>query len=732
MIAQQVAGKATRDALFLSHFPVEALPAIVVASALLSVVTMAAMIRMLSRFGPGRVVPVAFAISAGFLATIAAVNQASGKVAGVLLYLHIGTVGAIIISGFWSVINERFDPRSARRTVGRIAVGGTLGGLVGGLMAMLAASRVEFGGVLIGLAAMHLTCIPLVRSVRRRHDAADRVTDRLNATQGSIRDGFAHLKSDRYLRTVAFLVLTVTATEALIDFVFKAEAAARFGDGASLLQFFAVFYTAAGALTFGFQALMGRRVLERFGMLPSLVAMPISVAAATAAAAAFPGLLGAALLRGTESVMRSSLYRSGYELLYVPVAQEAKRTAKTLIDVGADRAGNVVGGVVVTGVLALGVSGERPLMLGLAALLACVSIGLVLRLRDGYTAALEESMVSRALALELSGLSDESEFRSTILLSLGELDVRRALSGIAEIDTVKPTPALAAEPEEVQSSQDPFVDALVALRSGDADRVLNALTELQPLPLELVPHIVPLLSWDAVAPGAIAALEPFADRAAGQIGDALLSPDTGFAVRRRLPRVLAAAHSQRAVDLLIRGLRDNRFEVRFQSGQALRRIARGSGELTIGKEEVLFAVTREVSVDKGVWTNHRLIDESSGGSGLDSGDIGSPFMVELVRVKSQRALQHVFTMLALVYPEEPLRTAYRALHTDDSALRGTALEYLESILPTRIHRQILPFLEDRPRSPAPSRPREEVLRALLQSNRSIQLNLESLRARLKD
>jgi hypothetical protein len=281
-------------------------------------------------------------------------------------------------------------------------------------------------------------------------------------------------------------------------------------------------------------------------------------------------------------------------------------------------------------------------------------------------------------------------------------------------------------------SGDPSVDALVALRSGNAERVLTALVETRPLPPELVPHIVPLLSWDAVAPGAIAALQQFADRAVGQIGDALLSSETDFTIRRRLPRVLAAAKTQRAVDLLVRGLSDARFEVRFQSGQALRRIARTHGVLAMGKEDVLAAVAREVSVDKGVWTNHRLIDESSGGGSLDSGDIGSPFMVELVRVKSQRALQHVFTMLALVYAEEPLRTAYRALHTDDTGLRGTALEYLESILPARIHRQILPFLEDRPRSPAPNRPREEVLRALLQSNRSIQLNLEALRGRLKE
>ena len=735
MIAQQVAGKSTRDALFLSHFPVETLPLMVVASAVLSVITMAAMIRMLATFGPGRVVPGAFAMSAGFLGLIALAEQSSGRLAAVLLFLHIGTVGAIIISGFWSVVNERFDPRTARRTVGRIAVGGTLGGLVGGLLAMAAADQLDFGEVVIGLALMHVLCVPLVRALRRKEDAADDASARLRPASGTIADGFKFVRGDSYLRTLALLVLTVTSTEALIDFVFKAEAAARYGDGPSLLRFFAVFYTVAGALTFVFQALLGRRLLERFGMLPSLVTLPISVAAATSAAIALPGLLAAALVRGTESVLRSSLYRSGYELLYVPVAQEAKRTAKTLIDVGADRTGNVLGGLVVTAILALGVAGETRIMLGLAGVLSLCSIALVYRLRSGYTEVLEESMVNRALALELSGLSDESEFRSTVLLSLGELNVRQALGADSvQPRRLEPIPLARSESGQVPAvgtSGDPFVDTLVALRSKDSERVLTALHEAQPLPRDLVPHIIPLLAWDPVAVGAIGALQPFADDAAGQLGDALLSEDTDFAIRRRIPRVLGAAVSQRAVDLLLEGLGDRRFEVRFQCGQALRRVVRGTQGVTVSRDLVIESVAREVNVDRGVWQNHRLLDESSTVSGLDSGDHGSPFMIELVRVKSQRALQHVFTMLSLVYPEEPLRTAYRALHTDDMSLRGTALEYLESILPARIHRKILPFLEDRPRSPAPTRPREEVLRALLQSNKSIQLSLESLKDHLE-
>jgi hypothetical protein len=59
--------------------------------------------------------------------------------------------------------------------------------------------------------------------------------------------------------------------------------------------------------------------------------------------------------------------------------------------------------------------------------------------------------------------------------------------------------------------------------------------------------------------------------------------------------------------------------------------------------------------------------------------------------ESRRLLDaHVFTPLALVLPTEPLRIAFRGWHTDDPALRGTALEYLENVLPHQIRDRLWP------------------------------------------
>src|SRR6185369_3306170 len=63
MIAFQIGGKAARDALFLSNFPVTALPGALVAAAIVSVVSVLIASKAMGSRGPRNVIPYAFSIS---------------------------------------------------------------------------------------------------------------------------------------------------------------------------------------------------------------------------------------------------------------------------------------------------------------------------------------------------------------------------------------------------------------------------------------------------------------------------------------------------------------------------------------------------------------------------------------------------------------------------------------------------------------------------------------------
>ena len=65
----------------------------------------------------------------------------------------------------------------------------------------------------------------------------------------------------------------------------------------------------------------------------------------------------------------------------------------------------------------------------------------------------------------------------------------------------------------------------------------------------------------------------------------------------------------------------------------------------------------------------------------------------------------MFLLLSFVLPSEPLRIAYRGLHTDDRGLRGTVLEYLDSVLSADVRDALWPYIaaeEPRRAPPGPS------------------------------
>jgi ATP:ADP antiporter, AAA family len=268
---------------------------------------------------------------------------------------------------------------------------------------------------------------------------------------------------------------------------------------------------------------------------------------------------------------------------------------------------------------------------------------------------------------------------------------------------------------------DPEVREIVALRSRNREAVLQVLRSEEGLQAALIPHVIPLLAWDPVAEDAVRALRKVAEERIGELVDALLDPNQPFASRRRLARVFSVCVSQRAVDGVMLGLEDLRFEVRFQCGRSLAAITEKNPKVRIDKERVFDVVRREVAVGRPVWESHRLLDTIEADS--------RSFVDEFLKDRAGQSLAHVFTLLSLVLPTAPLQIAYRGLHTDDPGLRGTALEYLEGVLPPDIRDRLWPFLSDRPRKPQDGRARDEILADLLRSNESIMLNLEELRRR---
>jgi hypothetical protein len=711
MIGFQTAGKATRDALFLSTFPVTRLPTMVTLAAIGSVLLAVAAARLLTRTGPARLVPIGFASSAAALMLEWAFIERAQPVIAVLFYLHYATLGSVLISGYWLLVNERFEPRSAKRHIGRIVAGGTTGGVLGGVLASRVAATLSVQAMLPFLAVLHLACAWLVLATGRGEYGAEPPVE-----EGDTRAGVRVIGATPYLQTLLAVVLLTTVAEGLLDWVFKARVTDAFGDGRSYLRVFAWFYTGVALLSVLVQVGGARVSLRGLGPGRTVASLPLVGVLGGAVTVLIPGLAPMLLARGGEAVTRQGLYRAGYELLFAPLAARERRATKALLDVGATRLGDVLAAAVVQA--AIMTRADRGLLAGVIGL-SLVALVLASRLQRGYLGSLERRLIAGVGASDTAAAEDSAVW-STMLRADGAISV--ATTVVPPAPTPKPTPpvtpAVAPLPASGAAAGDAEVARLIELRSRDVPRVRAALQD-GPLPRGLVGQAITLLAWDPVFADAVAALRAAAPLAVGQLVDHLLDPDEEFAVRRRIPLVLGECATARSVEGLVQGLADPRFEVRYRCGLALSRLLGRAGALAVDPAAIRTAVLREVHVDRGVWEGHRVLDR------LEDEE-WSPMFDEVLRDRASRGLQHVFTMLALILPREPLQLAYRGLYAS-ATLRGTALEYLEAVIPADIRAALWTFLEDTRTVAPPARSRDDVLRELMESRASIAIDLQKLR-----
>jgi MFS family permease len=708
MMAHQVAGKASRDAIFLSHFNTSDLPAMVTAAAIAAMAVSIVGSHTLVRFGPRRAAPVAFALSSALQFVEWILLGYQPRIAACLIYLHVVAFGAALLSGFWSLMNEHFEPRSAKQLFGRISGMGTLGGLMGGLLAERVAAWFRAPDVVLLLTALHLACAVLLwrtfpaNAIRQEggHVGNSREATPIDAVQ-------------RYpfLLTLAGLVILASSGTALLDFVFKAQAAHTIGRGAPLLRFFGLYYTATSLLTFLLQTFVAPFCVKHAGLTVTAGTLPVSISLGSLLGLLLPGFPPLTVVRGTEILMRGSLYRSAYELFYTAIAPAEKRAVKSLIDVGADRMGDAVGSAGVTLMLVLAPGRYGPI-LALAAGVSMLALLLVSRLQRGYIHALEKSLVERGIELDPT-LIDNPLTGSALLQSIA-LPVT---SPAEKPSSPAPVPA---------PGSDLFLRTAGELRSGDAARAIRAASGLGPNDWAVAPLVIDLLAWEETMPAARKALERMGPHIRGLLVDVLLNPDADFAVRRRLPRVLAYLPSARTVEGLFAALEDQRFEVRFYAGRALYLVLQDRPDLALPPERVWAVINRELSTQRSVWNSHRLLD-----SRVSEGK--EWFFDDELLDRADRNLEHLFTLLALLLPTDAVRIAFRALHTDDRQLKGTAFEYLESATPADTRQLLLPLLEvdaaNRSRASRSDRALEKSLASGAQVHHSLKLKPLHLEAR---
>ena len=640
MLAQLVAGRATREALFLANFRADDLPYAMAAAGVLSVGGSIPAARALSHFGPGRVVPFFFAFSASLFVIEWIFSHRAPHFVAAMLYLHLAAASTLLVSGFWAILNERFDPHSAKAGLARVASFATAGGMLGGLLSERVGVLFGLDTTLIVMAGMHGFCAVLVGWIGRFGALTTETSD----SEESELSGLGAIRSAPYLKLLVATTVTFAILDAPLDFAIRAGAAGEFDSGKELIRFFGFYYTAVGVATFLMQSALTQKVIARFGIGTAMASMPIMVMVTGAAALFSPVLAAFVAMRGTTSVLTNSVYRTGFELLYTPLPLRLKRPAKPVVDVGGDGLGDVVGAGLVLAIIAVWPVGQLVGVTAAAIGLAGVLIWLLSRLQTAYRAQLTENLEGGNLQSVVADGPAPDVTHSHIQLDRSAIRARLHEMGL--------------QGSEAQVSHDsPTSEWVEAL--SDSGR----------------------------AHGAAEGLRARGVAARGDLLQALSDPDCPGLAKLFLPGLLEHVPDESVVEGLLATMAEADFEVRFRSGRAVVRIVQHQLELKPSSERVLEAVRHELhnpGVAPPVESMSVAEDRSE-----------SVLIADYPHLPVARRLEHVLTLLALENGSDLMRSVLLGLYSENPAFSGNALEYLDASLPEDLRRALPEILGGR-------------------------------------
>jgi ATP/ADP translocase len=699
LIAHQVAAKAIRDSLFLETFSAADLPKIMGAAAVVAVISALLFARLLLHRNPTTVLTASLLLSAlVHLSEFFLLPNYRGPVV-VFIYLHIISSSSLTLSLFWSITSDAFSPGEGKRFFGRITAAGTAGGIAGGLLAARLATAISVDSILVLLAVLQAAAAGAVLILGRYRGPQEDNSD----GEGFFSTVRLALQRAPFLKKLALLVLLSTISGAIVDFLFKSGAASIYSSGPALTSFFALFHTGTQGATFLIQVAVTPYALRMLGLGRTVMTLPMVLASGGLASLFAPLFVSLASTRIGETVLKGSLFRAGYELFFTAIPSSERRAVKTAIDVGCDRAGEVLAAGVIQAFLVLGPdAATRPLLL-ITTVFAGACVWICARMDPAYLRALEQGLLHRAIKLNEADVQD-----STTLSAL-----MRSLPHLAAIPEHAAPAALRAEVmRSTTILHDPTLEQLRILRSGVAADVRKALAPSVPFDPLMAPQIIRLLAWDEVTDHAREYLAQHAQRVGGQLADALNDARQDFSLRRRIPRILARVSTQQTVEALLAVLDDPRFEIRFHSSRALEFLHRSTPELHMDSTRLMQIVERELSVSRRIWEDRRLLDKR------DDSDGQLAYLDEVLQDRADQSMEHVFSLLALMLPKEPLKVAFRALHGEDRLLRGLGLEYLETVLPAEVFDLFRKLLEVGPVSNG-SRSAQAVVDELMASQQLI-------------
>ena len=315
-------------------------------------------------------------------------------------YIWGGIFSLLLPTLGWVVAFDLYSTREAKRLFPLLGTGGILGGACGGYYTAWGASALGTSWLLIHVLALLFVLQGVLLAVyrsnisrfERRRQVGSETSQRSPAAPGSLLSG---LFRSPYLTSIAGMVLITAFTTTLIALQYQWFLEQRFrGSETQITQFVSALLGTMYFFSALFQLFATGPLLRRWGVGVVLLILPLALLGGSVGVVIMVGFWAAVTLRTIDGFLRPSIYRTGLEVLYLPISGSQTATLKSFIDLVVSRFGDALGAAAFLGISSLLVTPAK--LVGMTILLAAAFwFYLTLQLGRQYVDRLRYSLENR-------------------------------------------------------------------------------------------------------------------------------------------------------------------------------------------------------------------------------------------------------------------------------------------------------------------------------------------------
>jgi ATP/ADP translocase/HEAT repeat protein/CRP-like cAMP-binding protein len=277
-----------------------------------------------------------------------ALFSAGYDAASVAFYVLGLILGILLISQFWTLANDIYDARHAKRLFGFIGGGASLGGATGAAITAAVVSRVGTVNLLLVGAAVMLACLVLVTLIVRREERAGQSGAAVEAEGVGRAEAIQLLRESRHLQLIAIIIGCAAMGGAIIDQQLNMAAESTLGQDADrITRFLAQVTVYLSLIGFLVQVTLTSQIHRLLGIGFALLILPVGLGT-TAVVMLFNAALWApAVARVLDTSLRYTVDKTTREVLFLPLPTAIKYRAKPFVDVTVDRFAKALGALLV-------------------------------------------------------------------------------------------------------------------------------------------------------------------------------------------------------------------------------------------------------------------------------------------------------------------------------------------------------------------------------------------------